>query len=93
MLKLHESFPDDPAFNPGHVEIGIGNIDFEPWGSPKYWEARVLFKCCTGCHQPFNLAEATRLNEMIGLELPSTESLKDRMAILRANKKARGESK
>lgn len=79
-IELSESFPDNPNFPHGRVEIGINFIEFEPGD----FNSRVTFRCCTGCKLPFNSAEAVRLNEEIGLELESTESLLARMAKLRA---------
>lgn len=81
--ELAEQFPDDPNFPPNRVALGVEVIEFKPFGSPDYWENRVTFKCCTGCHLPFNNKEAVRLNEEIGLELPSTQSIKERLAKLR----------
>jgi len=89
-IQLAESFPDNPGFPADRVGIGEGRIEFKPFGSPDYAENVVTFKCCTGCKLPFNNAEARRLNELIGLELPSVDSLKERLANLR---KARGKSK
>lgn len=81
--ELAESFPDNPNFPTDRVQLGQEVIEFVPFGEPGYLENRVTFTCCTGCHLPFNNKEAVRVNDLIGLELPSTESIKERLAKLR----------
>ena len=52
-----------------------------------YFEAegnRFSFHCCTQCHLPINDSEAIRINDLLGFELPSIESLRDRLARLKA---------
>jgi hypothetical protein len=62
------------------VESGMNFIEFEPG----VFESRIKFRCCTGCYLPIDSKEAAWLNDQIGLELPSAESLQDRMKRLKS---------
>lgn len=66
------------------VAYGMNFIEVEPGN----FKSRINFRCCIGCKQPVSSEESVWLNDQLGLELPTIESLRDRMAKLR---KTRGQ--
>ena len=62
------------------VESGMNFIEFEPGN----YSSRVTFRCCTGCKKPIDSRESAWLNDQIGLELPTAETLVDRMKRLKS---------
>lgn len=61
------------------VVAGMNFIEWEPGN----YDSRITFRCCTGCKQPINTAEAVWLNDQIGFELPASETLNERLKRLK----------